>query len=90
MKNDSQGKDNKGTRCCDLESSGLGCGPVLGFCEQGNEPLIFVKDWEFLDGLSLLYGVRGTKIIELKLIAVYLELNSIGSRLSEVCVGCHV
>jgi len=32
-----------------LDSSGLGYGPVAGSCEHGNEHLIFIKDREFLD-----------------------------------------
>jgi hypothetical protein len=28
---------------CGLNSSGLGHGPVAGFCEQGNEPLGSMK-----------------------------------------------
>jgi hypothetical protein len=34
-----------------MELPGSGCGPVLGFCEHGNELLSFVKDWAFLDEL---------------------------------------
>jgi len=34
---------------CELESCGLGQGPVTGSCEHGNEPLGLIKGHEFFD-----------------------------------------
>jgi hypothetical protein len=33
---------------CGLDASGLGYGPVVGCCEDGNEPLCSIKGGEFL------------------------------------------
>jgi len=33
---------------CELDSSGLGKGPVVGFCEHGNKPLGPTKAGNFL------------------------------------------
>jgi hypothetical protein len=38
-----------GVRGCGLDSSDLGYGPVVGFCEHGNEPSGSVKGGGFLD-----------------------------------------
>jgi len=37
---------------CGLDSSVSGWGQVMGSCEQGNKPLGYIKDGEFLDKLS--------------------------------------
>jgi hypothetical protein len=34
---------------CELVASSSGCGPVVGYCEPGNEPLGSITGTEFLD-----------------------------------------
>jgi hypothetical protein len=38
-------------RCegCELDSSGLGYGPVWGYCEHGDETSVSIKGGGFLD-----------------------------------------
>jgi hypothetical protein len=37
---------------CGLDSYDTGKGPMVGFCEHGNEPLVAINCWGFLEWLS--------------------------------------
>jgi hypothetical protein len=39
-------------RVCGLDSSGSGYGPVVGFCEHGNENWGFIKSSDFLNSCA--------------------------------------